>query len=211
MGKIIHDYLQTFPRLAISAYVQPITRKLIQVELEISPHEKFSRWDKLINGSAENFWLFVSDTDSELLLHSEHFSLHEYQAKNGSVRQIQFLVPLTDPLPPVYYVKLISDRWLQCEHTVPISFKNLVLPDKFAAPLELDDEAYVEVRSLNFSQAEKLYQNDGMTEFPAVVASMFKQVYRSDGDIFVALPPDCVEQRTIAELALFKDLRREDF
>ena len=78
MGKIIHGYLQMFPRLAISAYVQPITRKLIQVELEISPHDKFSQWDKVINSTAESFWLLVSDADNELLLHSEHFSLHEY-------------------------------------------------------------------------------------------------------------------------------------
>lgn len=191
--------------------MQPITRKLIQVELEISPHDKFTEWDKVINGSAENFWLLVSDADNELLLHSEHFSLHQYQAKNGSVRQLQFLVPLTDPLPPVYYIKLMSDRWLQCEHTVPISFKNLVLPDKFAASLELNEEAYVETRSLNFTEAQKLYESDGITEFPAVVAAVFKQVYRSSEDLLVALPPDCVESRTIAELALFKDARREDF
>ena len=144
-------------------------------------------------------------------MHSEHFSLHEFQAKNGSVRQLQFLIPLTDPLPPVYFVKLISDRWLQCEHTVPISFKNLVLPDKFAAPIELDEGAYVEIRSLNFTEAQKLYEGDGMTEFPAVVAAMFKQVYRSSEDVFVALPPDCIEQRTIAELSMLREVRCDDF
>jgi pre-mRNA-splicing helicase BRR2 len=153
----------------------------------------------------------VTDADSELLLHAEHFSLHEYQARHGTVRSLQFMAPLTDPLPPVYFIKLISDKWLQCEHTVPISFKNLLLPDKFAAPRDLDEEAYAEVRSLNFKEAEKLYKDDGLEEFPTVVASMFKQAYRSGEDLFVALPADCIEQRTVAELALFREVQREGF
>jgi pre-mRNA-splicing helicase BRR2 len=37
MGKIIHKLVHQFPRLELEAYVQPITRSVIKVELAITP------------------------------------------------------------------------------------------------------------------------------------------------------------------------------
>jgi len=55
------------------------------------------------------------------------------------VHQLNFLVSLFDPLPPQYFIKVFSEKWLQADHVIPISFKNLILPDKFAAPTKLLD------------------------------------------------------------------------
>lgn len=38
-------------------------------------------------------------------------------------------IPLTEPLPSQYLVKIVSDRWLGCEVIHPLSFKNLILPE----------------------------------------------------------------------------------
>ena len=114
--------------------MQPISRRTIQVELEILAHDKFTQWDPALNGRAEAFWLLVTDADCEQILHAEYFTLHEQQARMKVEQHVSFMVPLFDPLHPQYFVKLLSDRWLQSEHTIPISFRNLVLPDKYAAP-----------------------------------------------------------------------------
>jgi pre-mRNA-splicing helicase BRR2 len=50
---------------------------------------------------------------------------------------LSFIVSLYDPLPPQYFIKVISDRWLQCETVLPVSFKHLILPERFAPPTEL--------------------------------------------------------------------------
>ena len=50
------------------------------------------------------------------------------------VHHISFLVSLFDPLPPQYFIKVFSEKWLQADHVVPISFKNLIIPEKFAPP-----------------------------------------------------------------------------
>lgn len=44
---------------------------------------------------------------------------------------LNFTVTLTDPLPPNYFIRIMSDRWLHSETTLPISFRQLVLPEKF--------------------------------------------------------------------------------
>lgn len=55
------------------------------------------------------------------------------------VHHISFLVSLFDPLPPQYFIKVFSEKWLQADHVVPISFKNLIIPEKFAPPSKMLD------------------------------------------------------------------------
>lgn len=38
-------------------------------------------------------------------------------------------IPLTEPLPPQYYVRVVSDRWLGSDHMEPLSFQHLILPE----------------------------------------------------------------------------------
>lgn len=134
MGKIVLSYVHKFPRLEISAFVQPITRSTVRIELELKTHEKFE-WDTKFHGYAEPFWIMVQDGDSEQILHYEQFILRESTV--GVEHHLSFSVPLFDPLPPQYFIKVVSDRWLQAEHVIPVSFKNLILPDKYPAPTAL--------------------------------------------------------------------------
>lgn len=97
MGKLILSYVYKFPRLEISAFVQPITRSTVRIELELKTHEKFD-WDSKFHGWAESFWILVEDGDSEQILHYEQFILRESQV--GADHHLSFTVPLFDPLPP---------------------------------------------------------------------------------------------------------------
>ncbi len=36
---------------------------------------------------------------------------------------LSFTVPISEPLPPQYFVRVVSDRWLQCEAVLPVSFR----------------------------------------------------------------------------------------
>lgn len=68
-------------------------------------------------------------------MHVEQFILKDKNATEQQV--ISFIIPLYEPMPPQYFIKVISDRWLQCETVLPVSFKHLILPEKFAPPTEL--------------------------------------------------------------------------
>jgi len=40
---------------------------------------------------------------------------------------------------PLYYIKIISDRWVCSDNVLPLSFKSMILPSKFSPPNELLD------------------------------------------------------------------------
>jgi len=52
---------------------------------------------------------------------------------------IEFIVPLFEILHPLYFIKVISDRWITTNNTLPLSFRNISLPQKFSPPTELMD------------------------------------------------------------------------
>ena len=48
-------------------------------------------------------------------------------------------VPMFEPVPPNYYITVISERWLRPETRLPISFKHLIRPAKFPAATQILD------------------------------------------------------------------------
>ena len=54
-------------------------------------------------------------------------------------------------------VQVISDRWLQCEASLPVSFRHLILPEKYPPPTELLDLQPLPVTALRNPGYESLY------------------------------------------------------
>lgn len=53
--------------------------------------------------------------DSEVILHHEYFLLKAKYAQDEHL--ITFFVPVFEPLPPQYFIRVVSDRWL-CEYAL---------------------------------------------------------------------------------------------
>lgn len=96
-GRIVQGYLKRFPKLEMEAYVQPLTRSMLQVEVVLKANDNFE-WDKKFHGKSEPFWIMVFDCDQEQILHTEQFLLQEssYQEEHS----LRFTVPLYEPMPP---------------------------------------------------------------------------------------------------------------
>jgi pre-mRNA-splicing helicase BRR2 len=77
------------------------------VELTITPD---FQWDEKIHGTSEAFWILVEDVDSEIILHHEYFLLKSKYANDEHV--IKLFVPVFEPLPPQYFIRVVSNRWL---------------------------------------------------------------------------------------------------
>ena len=85
------------------------------------------RWDEKIHDTAENFFILVEDTDSEVILFHDMRQRYAEDEHN-----VTLTVPMFEPAPPnYYYISVISDRWLHAETRLPISFK---LPKKSPNP-----------------------------------------------------------------------------
>ncbi|TRZ02195.1 hypothetical protein DNTS_030428 [Danionella cerebrum] len=181
MGKTIHKYVHQFPKLDLAVHLQPITRSTLKVELTITPD---FQWDDKIHGSSEAFWILVEDVDSEVVLHHEYFLLKAKYAQDEHL--VTFFVPVFEPLPPQYFIRIASDRWLSCETQLPVSFRHLILPEKYPPPTELLDLQPLPVSALRNAAFESLYQN--FPFFNPIQTQVFNAVYNSDDNVFVGAP-----------------------
>nr|NVI75506.1 lethal (3) 72Ab [Cucujiformia] len=107
LGKMIHKYVHQFPKLELSTHIQPITRAVLKVELTITPD---FQWDDKLHGQSEAFWILVEDVDSEVILHHEYFLLKSKYCQDE--HSVKFFVPIFEPLPPQYFLRIVSDRWI---------------------------------------------------------------------------------------------------
>ena len=55
--------------------------------------------------------------------------------------------------------KVVSDKWLSSETQLPVSFRHLILPEKFPPPTELLDLQPLPVTALRNAHYEQLYSD----------------------------------------------------
>jgi len=200
MGKTLHRLIHQFPRLELAAHVLPITRTVLKVDLTITPD---FQWDDKVHGSAEPFIIWVEDADSENILHHETFLLRRAEAEEDSL--VSFTVAIGDPLPPQYFVRVISDRWLGCEASLPVSFRHLILPQKYPPPTELLDLQPLPVRALKNADFEALFTQ--FSHFNPIQTQVFSSLYNTDDNALVAAPAGS-GKTVCAEFALLRMIKK---
>lgn len=221
VGKALHRLIHSIPKLEVSAYIQPITRSLLKMDITLVPDFQF---DPALHGGAEVFWLLVEDADGEAILHHETFTLKARHAEAGEEHHVTVYVPVSPSLeqhglPPQYFVRVVSDRWLQSEALLPISFKNLILPDKFPPHTELLDLAPLPVTALHNAEFQALYSAGtgsssssaqlllgpaaNLTHFNPIQTQTFNALYEGDHNVLVAAPSGA-GKTLCAEFALLR-------
>ncbi|XP_058110373.1 DExH-box ATP-dependent RNA helicase DExH12-like [Magnolia sinica] len=181
MGRTLHKFIHQFPKLNLAAHVQPITRSVLKVELTITPD---FQWDDKVHGYVEPFWVIVEDNDGEYILHHEYFILKKQYIDEDHT--LNFTVPIYEPLPPQYFIRVVSDRWLGSQTVLPVSFRHLILPEKYPPPTELLDLQPLPVTALRNPSYEALYQE--FKHFNPIQTQVFTVLYNSDDNVLVAAP-----------------------
>ncbi|KAH9247473.1 hypothetical protein BASA83_008637 [Batrachochytrium salamandrivorans] len=195
-GKSIHKYVHQLPKLVLQAHVQPITRSMLKFELTITPDFQF---DEKTHGGAESFWILVEDVDAEQILYHDVFVLKQRYSEEDHI--VSFTVPLFEPLPPNYFVSIVSDRWLHSETRLPVSFKHLLLPEKNPLHTELMDLQPLPVSALKNKSYEAIYAN--IDKFNPIQTQVFNSLYQTDDSVFVGAPAGS-GKTVCAEFALLR-------
>ena len=180
MGRVLHKLVHQFPRLELSAQIQPITRSMLRVELTLVPAFQF---DVSVHGYVQLFHLIVEDVNGEVILHHEMFSLKSKSDEEEHV--LVFSVPILDPLPPAYFIRVVSDRWLHSMSVLPISFNTMILPAKFPPPTELLDLQPLLPNALGEPALAKLF---GYKEFNPIQTQTFHELFKTDRSCLVCAP-----------------------
>lgn len=92
-----------------------------------------------------------------------------------------------EPVPPNYYVSVISDRWLHSETRLPISFKHLILPEKFPPPTSLLELQPLPLSALHNKEFEEIYSSTIKT-FNKIQTQVFQALYTQDENVFIGAP-----------------------
>jgi len=157
-------------------------------------------WDVQYHGTAQSFWIIVEDVDGEIILFHDQFMLRQRYAQEEHT--VSLTVPMFEPVPPNYYISVISDRWLQSETRLPVSFKNLLLPEKFPPPTPLLDLQPLPLNALRNKEFESVYAGKVQT-FNKIQTQVFQALYNSDDNVFIGAPTG--SGKTIcAEFALLR-------
>jgi pre-mRNA-splicing helicase BRR2 len=102
-----------------------------------------------------------------------------------------------EPVPPNYYISVVSDRWLHADTRLPIPFRHLILPEKFPPPTPLLD-----LQSLPLS-APRNKEFENISPLTIQTFNKIQTLYTSDENVFIGAPAG--NGKTIcAELALLR-------
>lgn len=203
MGINIYDSIRLVPRLDLTAHVQPITRSVMKVDLTVTPAFDF---EEKIHSNSESFWIIVTDVDGEIILHHEIFILKKRYSKEEHF--VSFTVQMTEPIPPQYFIQVISDRWITAETILPISFRHLILPEKYPRPTELQDLRPLSITALQNKDFEKIYQD--FKSFNPIQTQVFNSIYHTENNIFIGAPKGSGIE-TLIEISILKTLTQLNF
>ena len=183
-GKIVCGLVQKFPRLELQAQVQPVTRSMLRVELTITPNFE---WDDSVHGLSESFWILVEDCDGEDILFHDQFLLRkDYATSEMNEHLVEFTVPITEPMPPNYFITVLSDRWLQSETKLAVSFEKLVLPEKFPPHTQLLDLQPLPVAALKRDDFKALYPR--WERFNKIQTQVHSSLFTTNDNVFIGAP-----------------------
>ncbi|PBP27364.1 Sec63 Brl domain-containing protein [Diplocarpon rosae] len=183
-GRTVCNLVSKFPRVEVQAQVQPMTRSMLRVELTITPNFE---WDDGVHGIAESFWIIAEDCDGEEILFHDQFILRkDFAQAEMNEHIVEFTVPITEPMPPNYFVTVISDRWMHSETKLAVSFQKLILPEKFPPHTQLLDLQPLPVAALKTDDFRALYPR--WEQFNKIQTQTFNSLYSTDENVFVGAP-----------------------
>lgn len=82
IAALVKKCCDEFPALDFEAMLQPITRTVLRIRLQILPDFK---WNDRVHGkNSEAFWLWIEDPDNNYIYHYEYVQLTKKQVRRAT-------------------------------------------------------------------------------------------------------------------------------
>ncbi|XP_066593278.1 activating signal cointegrator 1 complex subunit 3 isoform X2 [Prorops nasuta] len=198
VGALIKKCCEEFPVLELKSSLQPITRTVLRIHLKIIPNFKWN--DKVHGKTSEAFWIWIEDPDNNFIYHHEYFIVTKRMVIKCLEQELVMTIPLIEPLPTQYLVKVTSDHWLGSETMLPLTFRNLILPETQPPHTDLLELRPLSVAALKEPSFERLYK---FSHFNPIQTQIFHCLYHTDNNVLLGAPTG--SGKTIAaEIAMFR-------
>jgi hypothetical protein len=116
--------------------------------------------------------------------HSEHiiFSKRTYP---GAI-DLDMPIPAFDPIPSQYIIRVVSDSWVGVEIMVPVSLRDINMPEQITPYTDLLDLTPLPITALQDPRYEQLYSK--MDTFNPVQTQLFHVLYHTDTPVLLGAP-----------------------
>lgn len=202
MGKVLSKLLDNFPTLSVETEIAPLNRDVLRIRLSIYP--EFT-WNDRHHGASESFWVWVENSETSEIYHHEYFILS--RKKLYDEHELNFTIPLSDPLPSQIYVRIISDRWLGAETVSPVSFQHLIRPDTESVYTDLLNLQPLPISALKNPILEELYAQR-FQFFNPMQTQIFHLLYHTPANVLLGSPTGS-GKTVAAELAMWWAFREQ--
>ncbi|KAI1814355.1 Sec63 Brl domain-containing protein [Poronia punctata] len=196
VGKKIAKIIGNFPTLTVDAEIAPLNRDVLRIKLYISPD---FRWNDQIHGTSESFYIWVENSETSEIYHHEFFILN--RRKFYDDHELNFTIPLSDPLPNQIYVRAVSDKWIGAETVTPVSFQHLIRPDTESVYTDLLNLQPLPVSSLKNPGLEEVYAKR-FQFFNPMQTQIFHTLYHTPANVLLGSPTGS-GKTVAAELAMW--------
>ncbi|KAK4936938.1 putative steryl acetyl hydrolase mug81 [Elasticomyces elasticus] len=196
MGTTISRLLDNFPTMSVEAEIAPLNRDVLRMRLYLYPE---FNWNDRHHGTSESYWVWVENSDTSEIYHHEYFILS--RRKMHDSHELNFTIPLADPLPSQIYVRVISDRWLGAETVHPVSFQHLIRPDTESVYTDLLDLQPLPISALKNPALEELY-GQRFPFFNPMQTQIFHTLYHTSNNVLLGSPTGS-GKTVAAELAMW--------
>ncbi|KAL7455807.1 hypothetical protein ACHAWC_007346, partial [Mediolabrus comicus] len=198
-GALIQKKIRLLPRVKCTCSVHPITKNTLRFSIELEP---IFNWSSRYHGGAEGFWLWVEDSENNRTYHNEYVLFTGRNHPDST--KLELIIPVFDPLPQQYFIRIVSDSWVGVEHLIPVSFRHVLLgglssPTFFT---NLFDLTPLPVKALADPRYEQLYENR-FDVFNPIQTQLFHILYHTDTPVLLGAPTGS-GKTTVAELALLR-------
>ncbi|GMH51646.1 hypothetical protein TrRE_jg2330 [Triparma retinervis] len=172
-------------------------KRILRFNIELaSDFDWHGKW----GGGAQGFWLWVEDSENERIYHHEYIVLSK--RNHPETLNLDLTIPAFEPLPPQYYLVIVSDRFVGVELTYPVSFQHLLLPDRHLPYTDLADITPLPTTALSHPPFESLY-NTKFECFNPIQSQLFHVLYHTDKSVLLGAPTGS-GKTIVAELALLR-------
>ncbi|KAI1107470.1 Sec63-domain-containing protein [Jackrogersella minutella] len=195
-GKKIARIIDHFPTVSVDAEIAPLNRDVLRIKLFITPD---FTWSDQIHGTSESFYIWVENSETSEIYHHEFFILNRRKLYDD--HELNFTIPLSDPLPNQIYVRAVSDKWLGAETVNPISFQHLIRPDTESVYTDLLNLQPLPISALNNPGLEEIYAKR-FQFFNPLQTQIFHTLYHTPANVLLGSPTGS-GKTVAAELAMW--------
>ncbi|KAM4056735.1 sec63 brl domain-containing protein [Hirsutella rhossiliensis] len=175
-GKSIAKILNHFPTVHVEAEIAPLNRDVLRIKLYVIPD---FTWRDQIHGTSESFYVWVENSETSEIYHHEFFILNRRKLHDD--HELNFTIPLSDPLPTQIY--------------------HLIRPDTESLYTELLNLQPLPITALKNPGLEEIYSKR-FQFFNPMQTQIFHTLYHTAANVLLGSPTGS-GKTVAAELAMW--------